>query len=69
MPQYDISEVDAPAVVPVRSRCANSPQRFSHEFFGERSIEVSFPEIWPEIIPLEVCEEGEAFPMPHLPLN
>ena len=54
MSQDDIAEIDATSVVSVRSRCADSPQRFRHEFFRQRAVEVSFPEIRTEIVPFKI---------------
>ena len=57
VPQDHFAQVDAAAVVAVRRRRADAPQRLRHELRRERAVVVALVKRRPEVVPLQVREE------------
>jgi hypothetical protein len=55
--QDDVAQVDAPAIMPVRRRRADSPQRFGHELRLHLAVEIALVEVRTEIVALHVRKE------------
>ena len=57
VPQDDLGEVDAAAVVAIGRRCPHAPQRRRQELLLHRAVVVALVEVRPEVVPLEIRED------------